>query len=214
MPLVASPTPSPPTVTFPRGVKTEILETGSAIIRIHHQDNGAIWFGPKPGLPPAYRFDAPAGEYRTMYAAAAIEGAFVETILYGKAEQQIVSQAYIDQRAWSELTILRPLTLLKLYDDGLFWHRTDASISAIPEYTRSRQIALAAFRESPDLDGVVYRSRHDNGELCFALFSRVATTDLDPGHTRLFRAHPRIRDSLMAKYGAVYDTSLPIPPAA
>jgi hypothetical protein len=214
LPLVPSPTPSAPTATFPRGVKAEILETGSAIIRIHHQDNGAIWFGPKPGLPPAYRFDAPAGEYRMMYAAAAIEGAFVETILHGKAEQQIVSQAYIDQRAWSELTILRPLTLLKLYDDGLFWHRTDASISAMPEYTRSRQIALAAFRETPDLDGVVYRSRHDNGELCFALFSRVATKDLDPGHTRFFREQPRIRDSLMAKYGAVYDTSLPIPPAA
>jgi hypothetical protein len=158
LPLVASPIPSAATATFPRGIKTEVLEAGSAIIRIHHEDNGAIWFGPKPGLPPAYRFDAPAGEYRTMYAAAAIEGAFVETILHGKAERQIVSQAYVDQRAWSELTVLRPLTLLKLYDDGLFWHRTDASISATPEYARSRQVALAAFCEGPDLDGVVYPS--------------------------------------------------------
>lgn len=75
---------------FPRGIKTEILEAGSEIIRIHHQDQGAVWFGPKPGLPPAYRFDAPSQEYRTLYAAAALDGAFVETILHGKSASQIV----------------------------------------------------------------------------------------------------------------------------
>jgi hypothetical protein len=64
--LIASPAPSSPTASFPRGVKVEILEAGSTVVRIHHQDNGAIWFGPKLSFPPAYRFDAPGGEYRTM----------------------------------------------------------------------------------------------------------------------------------------------------
>ena len=212
MSLVASSSPNSPTATFRRGIKSETLEAGSTIIRIHHKDNGAIWFGPKPGLPPAYRFDAPEAEYRTMYAAAAIEGAFVETILHGKTEEQIVSRAYVEQRAWTEFTTVRPLKLMKLHDEGLFWHGTDASISAVPSYTRSRQIALAAFREGPDLDGIAYRSRHDNGELCFALFDRVTSGVLDPGRTRLFQEHPHTCASLMAKYGAVYDTSPPIPP--
>jgi hypothetical protein len=210
--LIASSSPSDPTATFRRGIKSEILQTSSTIIRVHHKDNGAIWFGPKLGLPPAYRFDAPAAEYRMMYAAVAIEGAFVETILHGKTGEHIVSRAYVEQRAWTEFATVRPFRLMKLYDEGLFWYGTDASISAVPSYSRSRQIALAAFREGPDLDGVAYRSRHDNGELCFALFDRVASTDLDAGRTRLFHEQPHICDSLMARYGAVYDTSPPVPP--
>ena len=147
-----------------------------------------------------------------MYAAAAIEGAFVETILHGKTDEQIVSRAYVEQRAWTEFTTVRQLKLMKLYDEGLFWHGTDASISAMPSYTRSRQIALAAFREGPDLDGIAYRSRHDNGELCFALFDRVTSADFDTGRTQLFHEQPHICDSLMVRYGAAFDTSPPIPP--
>jgi hypothetical protein len=211
--LVAASAPSSPTATFRRGIKSEILETGSTIIRIHHKNNGAIWFGPKPGLPPAYRFDAPAAEYRMMYAAIAIEGAFVETILHGKAEEQLVSRAYVEQRAWTAFTTVRPLTLMKLYDEGLFWHSTDAGISAIPNYVASRQIALAAFSEGRELDGITYRSRHDNGELCFALFDRVTRADLASGPTQMFHDQPHICDSLMARYGAVYEVSLPVPPA-
>lgn len=212
MPLVASSAPLTPTASFPRGLKTEILEAGSELFRIHHRDNGAIWFGPKPGSPPAYRFDASGGQYRTMYAAASIDGSFVETILHGRASVQIVSRAFVDLRAWSIITPMRPLTLMKLYDDGLFWHRTDASVSAAHDYTEPRRVALAAYQEDLSLHGLTYRARHDNGELCYAFFDRVRASDLDPGPQRLFREHENQRDALMAKYGAVFDTSPPVPP--
>lgn len=146
-----------------------------------------------------------------MYSAVAIEGAFVETILHGKTAEQLVSRAYVEQRAWTEVTTLRPCKLMKLYDEGLFWHGTDASISAVPSYTKSRQIALAAFREGSDLDGIAYRSRQDNGELCFALFDRVTSADFDAGQTQSFHEQPHVCDSLMVRYGAVYDNSLPVP---
>lgn len=211
MPLTASSGPTAPTTTFPRGVKTEILEAGSKIIRIHHRAQGAVWFGPKPGLPPAYRFDAPSQEYRTLYAALALDGAFVETILHGKSASQIVSLAYVNQRAWTAISVLRPLTLMKLYDEGLFWHRTDARVSAADDYREPRRIALAAFREMPGLDGVTYRSRHDNGELCHALFDRVRAADLKPSAGTPFQDHPAKLNAMMAKYGAVFDTSSPVP---
>ena len=137
MSLIASSSPTDPAATFRRGIKSEIIEMGSTVIRIHHKDNGAIWFGPKAGFPPAYRFDAPVGEYRTMYAAAAIEGAFVETILHGNAEEQIVSRSYVEQRAWTEFATVRLFKLMKLYNDGLFWHGTDAGISALPSSSAS-----------------------------------------------------------------------------
>jgi RES domain len=204
---------SAPIASFPRGVKTEILPAGSRILRIHHEDNGAIWFGPSPGKPAAYRFDAIGGEYRIMYAAAAIDGAFAETILHGKTVSQILSQAFVEQRAWTELTLQRPVTLMKLYDDGLFWHRTDAWISASDDYSAPRKLALDAFRQCPALDGLTYRSRHNNGELCYALFDRVAKADLSEGPKHFLRDHRADVAGLMAKYGAVYDASPPVPPA-
>ena len=212
MSLRPSSAPTAPTASFPRGVKTEILPADSKILRIYHLANATIWFGPAPGKPAAYRFDATAGDYRVMYAAAALDGAFAETILHGKTESQIVNCAFVEQRAWTELTIQRPLTLMKLYDDGLFWHRTDARISAVDDYSVPRKLALDAFQQCPTLDGLTYRSRHNNGELCYALFDRVAKTDLLEGPKHLLRDHRADIDSLMAKYGAVYDASLPVPP--
>jgi hypothetical protein len=212
--LVPSPAPTASTTSFPNGLKTEILEGGSDIIRIHHRNNGPIWFGPKPGVAPAYRFDATGAEYRVMYTAASIDGSFVETILHGKTREQIISRAFIEQRAWTVLVTQRPLVLMKLYDEGLFWHRTDASVSAAHDYAEPRRIALAAFGECPSLDGLAYRARHNNGELCYALFDRVGPRDLAPGPKQCFCDHATELDGLMAKYGAVFDTSPPVPPAS
>jgi hypothetical protein len=207
--LRPSAVPTAPTTSFPKGAKTEILPVGSKILRIHHEDNDAIWFGPALDKPPAYRFDATAGQYRVMYAAAAIDGAFAETILHGRTESQIVSRALVQRRAWTELTLQRPLTLMKLYDDGLFWLRTDARISAADDYRAPRKLAIDAYQECPALDGLTYRSRHNNGELCYALFGRVAKSDLSEGPIHLLRDHQAEIDVLMVKYGAVYDTSPP-----
>jgi RES domain len=210
--LVPSPAPTAATAFFPKGIKTEVLQQGSQIVRIHHCDNEPMWFGPKPGSSPAYRFDAPSGQYRVMYAAAAIDGSFVETILHGRAADQIIKRSYVELRAWTTITLRRPLLLMKLYDEGLFWHRTDASVSAAHDYAEPRRIALAAFLECPTLDGLTYRSRHNNGELCYALFDRVQTDDLEPDPKQRFRDHPTELDALMGKYGAVFDTSPAVPP--
>jgi hypothetical protein len=39
-----------------------------------------------------------------MYAAASIDGAFVETILHGRTGEQVVSRAFVDLRAWTRIT--------------------------------------------------------------------------------------------------------------
>ena len=108
---------SMPTKSFPVGIKTEILPAGSEIVRIHHKDHGPVWFGPKPGWPPAYRFDAPGGEFRVMYAAASLDGAFVETILHGRTKDRIVARSYVDQRKWTIIRTRRDLTLAKFHGE-------------------------------------------------------------------------------------------------
>ena len=144
------------------------------------------------GSAPGDRRDkTPCRNPRTVRVLPPIDGSFVETILHGKAGVQIVSRAFVDLRAWTIITSVRPLTLMKLYDDGLFWHRTDASVSAAHDY----------------------RARHDNSELCYALFDRVRVSDLTLGPSQFFREHKSERDALMAKYGAIFDTSLPVPRA-
>jgi hypothetical protein len=103
---------------FPRGVLAEIVPAGSVIIRIHRQAHSPLWFGPQPGTPPRHRFDAPAGEYRVLYCAARITGAFVESVLR-KLAGRIVARGYVDERVWSGVTVRRALRLAKLRDKGL-----------------------------------------------------------------------------------------------
>lgn len=212
MPLLSSSTPAAPTPSFPQGIKAEVLEQGSSVVRIHLRTNDPIWFGPKAGFPPAYRFDATGGQYRVMYAAEALDGAFVETILHGRTKDRIIARDYVHLRAWTVLTTQRRLRLMKLYDEGLFWHGTDASVSAVDTYAEPRRIALTAFEEDAELDGLVYRARHDNGELCFALFDRVQAADLMPGAAAPFADRQTELDGLMAKYGAEFDASMPVSP--
>jgi RES domain len=196
---------------FPRGVLAETLPAGSVLIRVHHQARSPLWFGPKPGIPPQHRFDAPSGEYRTFYCAARLAGAFVESVLR-KPAGRVVARAYVEERAWSELTVRRALRLAKLRDEGLHWHGTDAAISASNDYTAPRRLALALYTVFPEVDGIAYRARHNNGEVCYALFDRVAAGDLVPGKPQHFAAHRDVVDQLMALHGALFDTDPPVPP--
>ncbi|MDR3439735.1 RES family NAD+ phosphorylase [Telmatospirillum sp.] len=201
---------TPASPHFANGLKDVVLRQGVAIIRIHHKDNGPVWFGPKPGDPPAYRFDAPGGEYRTMYAADKIEGAFAETILR-KPRGRILRRAYVDDRAWSVLTIGRDLKLAKLYDEGLLWHGIDSNIGSSDSYTEPRRIALELHADFPDLDGIAYRARHNDGQICYAIFDRIDPTHFKTMVTTLFKNKPTEVDDLMALYGAHFDPTPPLP---
>jgi hypothetical protein len=198
-------------VRFPRGMLAETLPAGSVLVRVHHQAHRPVWFGPRPGLPPQHRFDALAGEYRTLYCAARLAGAFVESMLR-KPAGRIATRAYVEERAWSELTVRRALRLAKLRDEGLHWHGTDAAISASDDYTVPRRLALALYTAFAEVDGIAYRARHNNGEVCYAVFDRVAETDLVPGEPQPFAAHRAVVDQLMALHGALFDTDPPVPP--
>ncbi|NEJ20367.1 RES domain-containing protein [Rhizobium leguminosarum] len=176
---------------------------------MHRKIHGAIFFGPQPGSTPQGRFDAPAGQYRLLYAAQRLEGAFVETVLRRPANR-IVRRAFVEERMWTPHRLQRPLVLAKLMDEGLLFHGVDASISAGADYAPSRALALALHQDYPDLDGLAYRSRHNNGEVCFALFDRVLASDLVPLPGQRFESDPTRTDQLMRLHGAVFDTSPPI----
>ena len=191
----------------------ETIPPGSVLIRAHHLGHVPVWFGPPPGFPPQHRFDAPTGEFRVLYCAARLAGAFVESILRRPAGR-IIRRAYVEERGWTELTTRRVLHLAKLRDEGLHWHGTDAAISASGDYRTARRMALALYAAFPEVDGIAYRARHNNGEICYALFDRVSAADLVPGPVRRFAEYPRVVEQLMALHGAWFDTDPSVPPAS
>ena len=82
---------------FPRGLLAEVLPAGSVVVRVHHLAHDAVWFGPRSGVPPQYRFDALGGEYRTLYCAARLTAAFVESVLRRPAGR-IIARPYVEAR--------------------------------------------------------------------------------------------------------------------
>ena len=189
----------------------ETVPAGGVLIRVHHLAHAPLWFGPRPGIPPQYRFDAPNREYRILYCAERLAGAFVESVLRRPA-RRIVARAYVEERGWSELTTRRALRLVKLRDEGLHWHATDAAISASDGYGAPRRLALALYTAFPEADGIAYRARHNNGEVCYAVFDRVPAADLVSGQPQRFAEHRAVVDQLMALHGALFDTDPPVPP--
>lgn len=203
------PTSFPPTARFPAGLLPMQLDAGEIIVRIHRKGQGAIFFGPGAGKPPRNRFDAPAGEYGVLYGAQRLEGAFVETLLR-RPSGRIVRRDFVEERQWTPLRLERPVTLAKIMDEGLLFHGVDASVSASDDYAPSRRLALDLHNDFPSLEGLAYRSRHNNGEVCYALFDRVLSSDLVELPSHLFE-HNRARvDELVRLHGAIMDSSAPI----
>jgi hypothetical protein len=195
-----------PTARFPAGLLPERLDAGDVIVRVHREGQGAIFFGPETGRPSQNRFDAPNGEYRVLYAAERLEGAFVETVLRQPAHR-IVRRAFIDERMWSPLRLNRAMILAKIMDEGLLFHGVDASVSSSDNYGPSRTLALQLYQDFPDLDGLAYRSRHNNGEVCYVFFDRVLSTDFTQMAGQCFRDHRKRTEDLVRLHGAVLDTS-------
>ena len=175
----------------------EVIPWGIIVVRVHHEADGPLWFGPQPGTPPQHRFDASNGEYRILYCAARLAGAFVELVF--RRPGRIVARAYAEEWVWSNLTVRRMLRLANLRDEGLHWRGTDAAISASDNYAAPRRLALALHAAFPDIDGLAYRASHNNGEVCYVLFDRVAAADLVPGASQRLAEDPEVVDQLMAR---------------
>jgi hypothetical protein len=192
------------------GLLPVLIPAMSTFVRIHAVNRGALWFGPAPGKPPAYRFDAPAGQYRTWYAAERLEGAFAETML--RRARRILSRDYVGQRQWSIIRTLRDLKLAKLYDNGLISHGVTADICTGDDYSGAQAFAATLHAAHTDCDGIAYRARHNNGEICYALFDRVAEAHLPVVASRLFSNEHAVTEDMMRIHNASWDPMTPLPP--
>lgn len=193
---------------LPELCRETVLQAGTDIFRIHRADKGPVFFGPASASPPANRFDAPNGEFGTLYAAEDLAGCFVETIL--RRANRIIRRSFVNRRAWSELRLVRDVRLVQLHGEGLIHHGVTADICAGDLYADAQALALQLYQKY-GIDGIAYRARHNNDEICYAICDRVNVADLAVVKTFNFADAPDVADELLWRHGAAWDTSGPPP---
>jgi hypothetical protein len=176
--------PLPPADLSSRRLPISTLKAGTALFRSHAIDKRPIWFGPGPGRPPEYRFDAPGGEYGVCYVGRRDMAAFVETY-FRDLPVRVVSRADLALRAISSLTLARSLRVVRLYGPGLVKTGATSAVGGakliVPTgfagqpcaHSQAWSLALHDHPSSPD--GLQYRSSHDDQLMCVALFDRSAS---------------------------------------
>jgi hypothetical protein len=119
------------------------------------------------------RLNAPDGKYGVLYVARSPAGAFAETFLR-EPDRTLLAADFLANKAYARLRVLRPLTLIKLGGPGL------ARLGATAEATHGGlpydvpQAGSEALRAHPaKADGIAYYARHDDEELCYALFDHA-----------------------------------------
>lgn len=142
------------------------------IYRIHRSGYTPLWFGPAPDQPPAYRFDAPTGEYRVCYFGRTPEASFAETFLR-QPPVRLISMEDLASRSLATFRLTRSLRLVSLNGPGLAQLGATAEIAS-GDYPLCRAWALALWRHPSAPDGLMYRCRHDDESFAIALFDRAA----------------------------------------
>jgi RES domain len=141
---------------------------GAVLHRVHGETRAARWYGRRDATS---RWDDPDGDYGVLYLGRSPVGAFAETLLRTPADRDVLwSRA--EQRRQAAFKTLEPLQLATLHGAGLAWFEVTAAQIAESDYTTPQGLSRRIHAIFP-VDGIQYRSRFDNDELCVALFDRA-----------------------------------------
>lgn len=123
------------------------------------------------------RFDDPRREFRVLYVASTVEGAFVEGCLSDVGlgtTGPLLSERFIADRCLAEIRFATPLMLVDLTGIGLATIRADSRISS-GDYRTAQRWSRAIWGHPRQPHGILYSSRHNPGLLCAAIFDRAPT---------------------------------------
>lgn len=164
--------PRPPADLATRRLPVKVFK--GSWIRSHATTRGAVYFGRNA----RFRFDAPGQEYGVLYVARHAFGAFIETFGHDTGRDRVLDMQELRERALSRIDVLRPLRLVDLRGEGLARLGADAELLT-GAYAVSQAWSLALHDHPANVDGLVYRARHDPSQSCAAIFERAAGA-LDP----------------------------------
>ena len=155
------------------GLKLPLIRRrkGEVCFRIHRTVHPPLWFGPDTTRPVRGRFNAAGYEYGICYLGMSFDVAFAETLLRNPA-CRLLSRSDLVERSVSIGHLTRAVNLVQLHGPGLTRLRITASMVHGP-YDVCRSLALELWKHPKQIDGIAYRSRFDNDEICVALFDRA-----------------------------------------
>ena len=143
---------------------------GAVLHRIHGEARAARWYGRRDATS---RWDDPDGAFGVLYLGRSPVGAFAEALLRTPTDRDVLwSRA--EQKRQAAFRLLQPLQVAKLHGEGLAWFEVAAAQIALSDYTVPQGLARR-IHDGLSVDGIQYRSRFDNDELCVALFDRADT---------------------------------------
>jgi hypothetical protein len=120
------------------------------------------------------RFNSPDRSFGVLYAAKRINGAFAETFLREVGRTPLPSDLVM-KKGLVRLRSRRALRLANLYGPGLARLGATSEVSSVLPYESSQAWAAALHNHPCKCDGIAYRSRLDDDEICYALFERSAS---------------------------------------
>jgi hypothetical protein len=156
------------------------------------------------------RFDSPAQGYGILYVGADIHASWIEC--YGRSHgAKGVSELALKQRNLYTIDSSHPLVFADLTGASLVKIGADARLSS-GAYTVARIWAQAIYEHPQEVDGIRYRSRHDDERYCYGIFDRVASPSVNRCSSELqeqnlgnlLESHP----SLLADILDCYDYGL------
>jgi len=122
-----------------------------------------------------------------LYAADDAHCAFIE-VFEQPMTWRSLDRTVIEERSLAVLMTTRPLNLIDLTAEGLARISADARLTT-GDHAIAQRWALALFNCSADIDGILYRARHDPSRLTVAVFDRAAESMLVESSVGLLDPH-------------------------
>ena len=171
--------PPPPSDLAGRRPSIARLRAGTVIHRFYSSKHDPVFFDRGRGG----RLNAPDESYGVLYAAKKLAGAFAETFLRNPGSTQLPLDL-LGRKAYARLKITGALSLLQLAGPGL------ARVGATAEVTHTglpydvpQSWSAAIHSLAQNFDGIAYHARHDDQEICYALFDRAADRLVEESRT-------------------------------
>jgi len=147
------------------------------------------------------RFDGPHQGYGILYVGEDEYSPFIEC--FGRKYEKYVSVKAVRNRNLFKITSDRPLVLADATGPGLAQMGTDSRISS-GDYEDCRTWGQAIWEHPQCVDGIRYRSRHDDSVYSIGLFDRVKSHLQEENLGNLYDNHPSLKKEIEDRYGYVF----------
>ena len=144
------------------------------------------------------RFDSPTQGYGILYVGMDVHTSWIEC--YGRAlGARGIAESDIKKRSLYFIDSDRELILTDLTGGNLTKIGADARLSS-GDYAIAREWGRAIHQHPQQVDGMRYRSRHDDDRYCYGLFNRCEQSIREENLGNLVDSHPVLLGEILAHY--------------